>query len=224
MLTAGVVTAVIAVALGLAMQLPSAGSVKMLLLIGAPYAVISAFALVRMHRDGELGSKLWPRRGDLAIGAAIATVLYLLAFGVSVLAVTPGSTVEQWIMRVYLQLGDPRALQAHWPLLTVAVLLIAVCEEITWRGLVASALAETVGSSRAWALTAGLYAIAHLPTMFALRLPGEPLNPLIAVAALGCGLVWGLTAWLAGRLSITAFSHALFTWAIVLQFPLWSLH
>lgn len=223
MLAAGVVTVVIAVALGLAMRLSNAGSSTMLLLIGAPYLATAAWGIVRMYRDGELASRLRPRSGDLARGAAAATVLYFAALGVCTLA-APGSTVQLWLMRVYLQLGDIWAAQKHWPLATLVVVLVAFCEEITWRGLVASSLAERLGSSRAWATTAGLYALAHVPTMFTLRVPDGAPNPLVVAAALGCGLVWGLAGWLTGRLVVPAFSHALFTWAVVLQFPLYSLY
>jgi membrane protease YdiL (CAAX protease family) len=43
------------------------------------------------------------------------------------------------------------------------------------------------------------------------------------LAALGCGLVWGLIVARTGRLPVAIFSHALFTWCVAVQFPLWRL-
>jgi len=46
---------------------------------------------------------------------------------------------------------------------------------------------------------------------------------LVVLAALGCGLVWGLVVARTGRLPVAIVSHVLFTWGVVLQFPLWRL-
>src|SRR5207237_92170 len=72
-------------------------------------------------------------------------------------------------------------------------------------------------------VTVVLYAAAHLPTMVLLRDPFAGPNPLVVLAALGCGLVWGLVVARTGRLPVAIVSHALFTWGVVLQFPLWRL-
>ena len=68
-----------------------------------------------------------------------------------------------------------------------------------------------------------LYALAHLPTVLLLRDPFAGPNPLVVLAALGCGLVWGLIVARTGRLPVAIFSHALFTWCVAIQFPLWRL-
>jgi CAAX protease family protein len=93
-------------------------------------------------------------------------------------------------------------------------------EELSWRGLVYSILEERMGTRRAWPATAVLYAAAHLPTLILLRAPFAGPNPLLVIAALGCGLIWGLLVARTGRLPVAIASHALFTWGIVLQFPL----
>jgi membrane protease YdiL (CAAX protease family) len=45
----------------------------------------------------------------------------------------------------------------------------------------------------------------------------------VVIAALGCGLVWGVLVARTGRLPVAIVSHALFTWCVVLQVPLWRL-
>ena len=128
-------------------------------------------------------------------------------------------------MRVYLQIGDPDDLQRHLVVSSAcAVMVVAALEEITWRGLVYSA-ARGASSARA--------APGPRPPrstrsrtcrrMFLLRDPFAGPNPLIVLAALGCGLVWGLVVARTGRLPAAIFSHALFTWAVAIQFPLWRL-
>ena len=97
---------------------------------------------------------------------------------------------------------------------------VAAAEEIVWRGLATSLLAETIGSRFAWAAGAGLYALAYVPTMAALAVPSGP-NPLLPIAALGAGLVWGAMARRAGRLTPGIVSHALFDWCVVVMFRLW---
>jgi hypothetical protein len=56
--------------------------------------------------------------------------------------------------------------------------------------------------------------------MWALR-AGEGLNPVLVIAALGGGLLWGAMARLFGRLVPGMIAHVLFDWAVVIVFPLW---
>ena len=99
--------------------------------------------------------------------------------------------------------------------------MAVLAEEILWRGLVPSLVEERVGSRRAWMVSAGLYALAHLPVAWALRVGDAGLNPVIPLAALGCGLVWGGMARRFGRLWPGIFSHILFDWAAVMMFRFW---
>ena len=56
-----------------------------------------------------------------------------------------------------------------------------------------------VPSRWTWLVSVGLYALAYVPTMWALAAPGGP-NPILPLAALGAGLVWGGMARRFGRL------------------------
>jgi hypothetical protein len=103
------------------------------------------------------------------------------------------------------------------------VVVVAALEEISWRGYVYPILEERLGTRRAWPATAFLYALAHVPTMFLLKDPFAGPNPLVVIAALGCGLVWGLVVARTGRLPVAIISHVLFTLAIAIHFPLWRL-
>ena len=66
------------------------------------------------------------------------------------------------------------SLQAHAPVVALAVAVAALAEEIVWRGVVTQLLAERVGSRVAWVWAAGLYALAFVPTAWALRAAERP--------------------------------------------------
>lgn len=193
------------------------GSPTLLVVFGAAYLMLGAVSVVRLRARDEL-SLLRPRSGDLSIGALVAFLLYGMAYAFHALVTAPGHTGEGWIVRVYLMLGDPFSDSRHLVAITVAV--IGALEELTWRGLVFPALESRMGTLRAALLSVVLFAAAHLPTLHRLADPVAGLNPLLVVAALGCGGAWTYLRWRVDRLVPVLISHSLFTWAIV-EFPLW---
>jgi hypothetical protein len=221
-LTAALAVVFVTSGISVAMLPRYAGSWMILVALGAPYAAASALALWRMHRRGEMGALLRPRSGDLTYGAIAAAVLFFGAL-LGRFALAPhGTGREGWLVRIYLQIGNPEMLQRHFAIVGVAVVLLAIFEEITWRGLVYGALKERLGARKAWPFAAVLYAAAHAPTIILLR-DVAGYNPLLCLCALGCGLVWGVLVASTERLPVAMFSHALFLWLVTCQFPLWRL-
>ena len=223
MLKVAVAAVLVAAAITLAMQKSMSGSPLALLALGLPYAVISVLAILYLRREGTLGDRLRPRSGDLTFGALVTVMLFFGAIAGRKFLAPHGSVREAWVMRIYLQIGDPEFLQQRVVGISVAIVVVAILEEIAWRGLVYALVEERFGTRRAWPITAALYAAAHLPTLVLLADPYAGPNPLIVLAALGCGLVWGLIVARTGRLPVAIFSHALFTWCVAVQFPLWRL-
>jgi membrane protease YdiL (CAAX protease family) len=222
MLVAAIVL-LVGVSMGFAMR-PSISGTSMVFIIPAiPYVLFTILAVFRMKRNGTLSEKLRFRSGDLTFGAVVALMLFFGALAGRMLLAPHGSLREGWIIRIYLQVGDPEILQRHLLAVSLAVCTVAALEEVSWRGYVYPILEERLGTRRAWPATAVLYAVAHLPTMVLLRDPFAGPNPLVVLAALGCGLVWGLVVARTGRLPVAIISHTLFTWGVVLQFPLWRL-
>lgn len=226
---------VIAVAAGshFAYQLARAGQPSFLLWIALPTVAIAAAGAVRAHRDGELyrrssfdeggGGAGWlnVRSGDFTRGFAGAAVLFGAAYGAMKMLAPVGSDRESWLARFYLQIGDPSTLRKNVALVVIAIIVMAVAEELVWRGLVVSLMEELVGSRRAWVWAAVLYAIAQVPTLWALRDPVAGLNPMLPAAAVVGGLVWGFMARRFGRLLPGIFSHVLFYWTVLMMFRLW---
>jgi membrane protease YdiL (CAAX protease family) len=196
------------------------GSVAFWAIAIGPTVALAVAAAVWAHSEDFLVEWLSPRWGDFTRGVLGAVGLFAAAWGVTHFVAPAGSPREIWLVSLYGQIGDPRVLQAHAPLVAAAVGVAALAEELVWRGTVTQLLAARVGSRVAWVWAAGLYALALLPTAWALR-SGDGLNPLLVVAAGGAGLVWGGMARAFGSLAPSILAHALFDWAVLMMFPLW---
>ena len=216
---AGIVAIVGATAY-LAFQTERAGERSFWLLAGGPVLALAPIAILIGWRDGELAAWMRPKAGDFTLGFLSAALLFLGAYGFSRLVLPSGSPRAIWLARLYLQMGDPATLREHPALLFAGLIGVAAAEEIVWRGLATSLLAGALGSRWAWVGSAALYALAYVPTMWALRVPSG-LDPLLPLAALGAGLTWGWMARRFDRLTPGIVSHALFDWCIVVMFRLW---
>ena len=83
-----------------------------LLAPGVPYAVLTVLAVLRMRRDGTLSEKLLPAVGRFHLrrpgdGDALSRAPSRCGCSLA----PQGSARERWIMRIYLQIGDPELLQ-----------------------------------------------------------------------------------------------------------------
>jgi membrane protease YdiL (CAAX protease family) len=189
-------------------------------LAAAPTVLLALAALAHPSR-GALLDRLKPKAGDATVGIFSAATLFVCAYGFTKTVMPATSPRVAWLALLYAQLGDPDELRSHATGLFVALVVIAAAEEIVWRGVVIDLLAPQVGSRVAWVLSAGLYAVAYVPTMWALRSPNAGLDPLLPIAALGAGLVWAGMAKRFDRLVPSIVSHAMFDWAVVVMFRLW---
>lgn len=217
----GAIVATIAIAAHFAFQVSRAGHFQFVLIMAAPTLIFAAYGLHRAWQDGVLKSWVTVRSGDFSRGFAAAGVLFGLAYVASRVVAPQGSPRESWLARLYLQLGDPTTLRKNVAVVVAVLVVMAIAEEVVWRGLVTSLLEEKLGSRRAWVWSAVLYAIAHLPTAWGLRDPVAGPNPLLPLAALGCGLVWSGMARRYERLLPSIFSHILFDWTVLMMFRLW---
>ena len=195
-----------------------AGTTTMWLVVGVPYLLLGAYALRDLWSLDSLVERIKPRWGDLTIGILIAAVLMLGAWTTTRgLLHPPGNDRQAWLWHIYLQLGPSDAIQ-HSAVLTAVILGIAALEEIVWRGMVLSHLEIRFGQRRGWLLCTLLYAASTVPSIFTLSDPVAGPNPLLVVAALGCGLFWSFAASLQKRLPPVAISHMVFTYFMTVQF------
>jgi uncharacterized protein len=198
-----------------------AGTLRFVWPIAIPTVGLAIVGVLRARSDGVLADWFRVKSGDFARGFAAAFLLFLASYAFSKVATPPTSAHAAWLARLYLQLGDPAMLRKHVSTVVAILVVMAVAEEIVWRGLVTSLLEEWIGTRRAWVWAAVLYATAHVPTMWRLAEPAVGPNPVLVIAALGCGLVWGAMRFLFGRLLPSIFSHILFGWTVLMMFRLW---
>lgn len=204
-------------------QLSHAGRASFVLWVGLPTVGLAIVGVLRAHAEGVLREWLTIRGGDFTRGFVGAAVLFAAAWGGARVLAPFGSPRESWLARLYLQIGDVGTLRLHVAFVVAVIVVLAIAEEIVWRGLVPLLLAAYIGPRRAWVWAAVLYALAHLPTIVALRDPEAGLNPLLPAAALVAGLVWGGMTRGFGRLWPAIFAHVLFDWTVVMMFRLWRL-
>ncbi len=207
------VVAVVTAAVSYALRSSHAGSWEMWAGIGVPYVVLAVLAFVRLQRKQLIRPLLRFRPGDPSLGIVLGVVL-LGAAWLFTKALLPAGAVERaWLFRVFLLAGDPPHVGV-----TLTLLSLVCCEELVWRGWVQSELRERIGARRAWMAAAGLYALAHLPTLVTLQDPAAGKNPLVFLAALGGGLCWGFLAERTGRLMPGLFAHAVFSYLATQSF------
>jgi membrane protease YdiL (CAAX protease family) len=218
------VVCVVAIATFFGFQPERSGTIAFWVIVGTPTVILAAMGAWRAHLEDDLAEWVKPRWGDFSRAFFAAAVMYGGAYAFARMFAATGSPREIWLVSLYAQLGDPRLLQKYAPAVGIAIVVTATAEEILWRGAVTRILEEHLGSQRAWIASAVLYALAHAPTMWSLRVPGASLNPLLVVAALGAGLVFGAMARHFGRLAPGIIAHALFDWVVVMMFPLWGLN
>ncbi|MDR2906796.1 MAG: CPBP family intramembrane metalloprotease [Bacteroidales bacterium] len=98
------------------------------------------------------------------------------------------------------------------PLFLSLILLfwIGPAEEIFWRGFLQRQWSEKLGANLGFVLTAVLYAGVHIVS----------LNFMLVMAALVCGIFWGLIYKYTNRLWPVIISHALWDCAVFLWFPI----
>lgn len=203
---------------GIAFRPEWGGSWKFWGTLAAVYMALAAYALYRMWDEGILRDVFKLKGGDFAIGALSALGLLVGAELLKPYVAPPGTQEYAWLAYVYLVVGDPLALQQSFAL-TLVLLTIAAAEEVVWRALVLDQLMQRLGDRRAWPISAALYSVSLLPTAFLLAGPAGP-NPLLPLAALGCGLVWGFMASMLRRLPPLIVSHMVFSYFTATQFRL----
>lgn len=208
----------IAVASHFAFNQSRAGTPAFFLWMAIPTIALAIVGGVRAKQDGILRDWFRVKAGDFTIAFLSAAILFAGTFAVSKSLKLPHIL---WLARLYDQVGEAAALRKQVAWVVVAIVVTAAAEEVVWRGFVVSLLEEKVGSRRAWVWAAVLYAVAHVPTIWALRDINAGPNPIVVAAALFCGLVWGFMARRFERLVPGMISHVLFDWTVLMMFRLW---
>jgi len=202
-------------------QIQRAGTSGFWLLVLLPTVVLAVVGAVRAQRVGELGEWVKPRWGDATAGVLSAALMLGGAYLFTRVVAPPDSPRVAWLLRIYMQVGEPSVLQKNTALLAGGIIVAAIAEEILWRGFVTTLVAERFGSRYAWMIAAVLYGAAHVPAAFVLGAPNAGPNVILPMGAMGAGFVWGaLVRMKSGSLVAAMISHALFDWCVISMFRL----
>jgi len=212
-----------AVGVALACQASWQGSHWVWLSYAACQLPLAALGVRKMHRDGELWDRLQPKWGDTSASIGSAALLLALAWIAGRSIAPAGSTRHEWLTRLYAQAGASSALEQHWALVVVVVLVIALVDEIGWRGFVFPALEDRWGTRIAWPVCGLVYGFALVPSVYVLRTEAG-FNPLVLAVGLLAGVVWSFLTARTQRLVPSIVSHAVFLWFVILQFRWAGLH
>jgi membrane protease YdiL (CAAX protease family) len=207
MLVPSAVTCAIALVLALGFRPSLAGTPTLWLGVGVPYVLLGGFALFYLQRRDRLRALFRFKSGDASLGIVIGLALLVGAWLFAKRWLPLDSPQHAWLLRVFLLAGDVSS-----PVASSALLLIILSEELVWRGWIQALLRERLGPRRAWFVCALLYGAAHLPSVVTLQDPAAGANPLLVLAALGCGMCWSLLAERSGRLLPSLFSHVVFSY------------
>jgi membrane protease YdiL (CAAX protease family) len=96
-----------------------------------------------------------------------------------------------------------------WLFLAPTLVMIIIAEEVAWRGVIARFFMERWGKALGIVAAASVYALAHWAAF----------NPLLAIAAFGCGLFWGWLYAASDDLAPPVVSHLIWD-TLLLSFPL----
>lgn len=196
-----------------------AGHPLLLSSLALAWAPVLLYATWELIKQGTWRAWLTLRPGDLTQGALLGALLLLASWLGRTTLTEVGSGREAWLYLVYLQVGEPDAIQQSL-LQTLLLFFIVFCEESALRGLFYTRAEELVGTRHAWICSALLSALIVSPTLFTLAAPGVGANPLVFLLALFLGLVLGFLRRWVPRLPPLFIAHAVFSYFSLTQFHL----
>lgn len=143
--------------------------------------------------------------GTVALGASSSSLLYgifaLGNWGLRRLTAAAGAGIQD----VY-RFGEG---VPTWRIVALLCLAIGPAEEIVWRGVLQRGWSARLGDRRGWMAATATYAAVHLASG----------NPVLAMAALVGGAVWGWMYLRCRSLTANIISHTLWDLAVFVWFP-----
>jgi membrane protease YdiL (CAAX protease family) len=182
-----------------------------------PYLALTVLALRDLHSRQLLRARLMPRGGDVSIGILLGLLMAALGIVAQRALVPTDSANAEWLFTLYAQVGNVQ----RDPVSLAALAALVAMEEIVWRSMVLDGLERDLGRRWAAPAAAAAYALAHLPTLWTLAGQSAGPNPLLVLAAFGCGVCWVYLVSNLGRLWPAFASHLVFTYFMAAPLPSW---
>lgn len=152
----------------------------------------------------ELLPLFHPRLAAIVAGVVIGVAMTAATYALYPLVSLVSAALARDTARLYANLNASSHL---W--LSLVLVPVVIGEEMVWRGVVQGALARRFGPTLAVLLATPLYALAHAPVR----------SPVLVLAALGCGLLWGGLRAATGSLLAPLVAHLLWDEIVLFLAP-----
>jgi len=193
------------------------------LIAAIPLFALTPVALLRAHREDGDGAAYLPKSGDVALGFAVAVVLYGVLFATTRLLLPLGTPQSGWMLQLYKHWGDPAALRGRVVAISAMTLVCVYADEVVWRDYLRRLLEPQLGTRATFWTSVALYGLAHVGAGIASARPGSLFNPVLPVASFALAIAWQSLVRFTGRVSPGAFSHTLVVLTAVLFFRLYGI-
>jgi membrane protease YdiL (CAAX protease family) len=172
------------------------------LVLGVACAALLVMSLFLLRREELLAESFAVVPGDISrgIGGSAVAVMVTALCGFAAVRFAPTRAFEELRSLIFVA----TAVKVEWQR-AFAIVALAACEEITFRGAVSAFLEERFGSARAPWVASGLYVLATVPS----------LRPSVILAAVVIGAVTAFLVARYRRLVIAIVAHAAFAWLAV---------
>lgn len=188
-----------------------------------PLLAFAPLAMMRAHKEDGDGSAYLPKSGDVALGFAVAVVLYGLIFAATRAFLPIGTHRSGWMLELYKHWGDPEALRGRVVAISAMIAVCVYADELVWRDYLRRLLEPRLGTRSTFIASIVLYGLAHVGAGIASARAGDMFNPVLPVTSLVLAIAWQSVARFTGRIAPGAFSHALVVLTAVLFFRLYAI-
>ena len=153
----------IAAASHFAFELSRAGTSAFFLVMAVPTVALAILGVLRARHDGVLKSWISVKSGDFSRGFAAAVVLFGAAYAFTKTVAPPESIRASWLAPTNRDHWSPQSVG----MVVVAIIVMAIAEELLWRGLVVSLLKASARAARGSGPPSSTPS--HAPTIWALQ-------------------------------------------------------
>lgn len=166
------------------------------------WTVLALLSLALLRREEVLADSMKLVPGDVSrgIGGAVVAVVLLLGVGFAGVKFSPMRSFEELRTLIFLATRVP----VEWQR-ALALVALAACQEVVFRGAVSLFLETRFGSARAPWIASALYVLTAVPS----------LHPAVIAAAAVIGAVTAFLVSRFRRVTVAIIAHAAFAWLAV---------
>lgn len=170
--------------------------------IAVAYGLLALLAVLLLRREEILGESMQIVPGDVSrgIGGAVVGVVLLIGVGLAGVKLSPARSFGELNAIIFVATRVPLEWQR-----ALALIALAACTEVVFRGATSVILESRFGSARAPWIASALYVLTTVPS----------LHPAVISAAIVIGAVTAFLVSRFRRVTMAIIAHAAFAWLAV---------